>query len=1019
MDRLRAHSSRQPVKRAVRSVDASITIGDGRVLVLPLESDRIFCFDLLTGQALWPDDASAVGDWPGRQAEDALFIACVRDNQVVVVGRERILALQLDSGRDVWSVSLDEWGQPSGRGFLVDHRYFLPTSESLMIELDLAAGAVSRSIDTRGVLGNLICYKDALISQGFDVVSVYRQAEPVRQFVRTWLEEASPNETPPADILLWQAQLQAQDGDLTGAVQTADRAFQASGGRREKRLLMDLVLQLMESDYQAVRALANRYAPELKEHGGLRYEAAQLVGLLDEGNLTEVLHTLVRSGFSEPPSPDSIDEYRTLEKGSLRMRLDAWLKWRFRECLATAGEAGQAVVREWCAEVLPDLPPQRLSAVVGLLDAGYVPDPQWLRLAAWQIGQKRLTEAQRTLQARLPAAADEMRVELRDDAWATALQCRLLQEAGWQEQAATLVRQLGKNWPEVSFPDPWTGRETRGREFAETWLNARYAESAADDAVWSYGRVESRIEPAENGRHFLIRTLAWPEWVATDGQTLANLRLEANIQDARLIIRDRRGRRLGEVAYRDNPDSRTFYSPRMYGGSCALHGHLLIFAYGYDLIAVDLNRLKQGRPALLWQKNLQPGRGVDNRLNFQTGYQARNIRNPWGQNRFVIYGRNDPNPVGNFASNGNQVFCRVGNVVQCLDALRGDLIWQRNDLDQAGWLVADNRHVALLVARDDSSAAVYESAILLDAATGRRTATVDLSAWRDLSLWHSRGLKLILSSQSREPALTMFDLADRQVVWSRQWPERTHLVIRDPATMVLIGSDGNVDYVDTDTGQTRLTLQLPVTESFRSAEIMKFRDRDLILLSQEDANSGVRPKDENVIIRAPVTGHANLFNGWIHAVDRNRGQVAWQNAVRVEHFCVPAEHPFDTPLLTLNRLVYPGVDSGRGSHNLIEFYSLDLRDGRLVDEQRVRNWTLRTMEIEADPGQQTLVHNFNDRTLTLRLQDAEVPPAAPASLTNRLTIPKSREFAMEPESLDLRERQQQLIRGIRERNQDD
>ncbi len=669
------------------------------------------------------------------------------------------------------------------------------------------------------------------------------------------------------------------------------------------------------------------------------------------------------------------------------------------------------------------MPPLQLAAFVDLIGNESFPATALLRLARWQLSQKDLTNAEFTLhgldQSRhVLATHSTQQQRSMHAAEVAALRIRASQEAGWQQRVRQQALQMLQRWPDVSFNDPWIGQIVTGRQLARPLLD-RAGDSKSDaTGGWNYGRVAGRMEATQEDSRFQMRTMAYPQLINLAADAEDDVRLEIVMQDAMLIVKDSTGQQIGQVAYRDNPDSRSFYTPRMYSGSYSLHGNLLVFVHGHDMIAVDLNLLKMGRRALLWQKNLQPEILVDNRLQFRTSYQAKPIMNPWGQNRFRIYDQGDPNPIGNFAANSRFVYCRVGKRIQCLDARSGEMIWQRSDLAYPGWLVADEEHVALLESSEEMPAAMYSTATLVNAKTGSRIKTVDLADYKGKSLWHSQGLKLLWSGLDPEPSLTLFDLNSEQEDWSRQWPARTHAVIRDPGTMVLVTAEGHLQYIDTESGQTNLEARLQPLP-FRTFRLMKFRDRDLLLLNREDSNANVRDKDQDVIIRAALSGQVDLFNGWIYCLDRTQGELAWEHPARIEHFSVPLEHPIDTPLITLNRMLYPGLDSNRGRENLLEFYSLDLRDGRLVDVHRIRNWTLRSMQVTASADTQSVVHQFNDYRLTLQLTDDETPPAAPASLTSQFTIPRARRAAAGDQETSLSIQQQQLIRRARERIQDE
>ena len=149
-------------------IDASATIAEGRLLLTPVDSDELLCLDLLTGKALWA--------WEG---DAMLFLACVQDDKVVVVGEKAIVALNLADGRSAWPethVALPPDAKPSGRGFDASRFYYLPTDRAEILKVDLADGRLVERIKTPSVPGNLIGLKDRLIWQSAE--GVYQFSSP-------------------------------------------------------------------------------------------------------------------------------------------------------------------------------------------------------------------------------------------------------------------------------------------------------------------------------------------------------------------------------------------------------------------------------------------------------------------------------------------------------------------------------------------------------------------------------------------------------------------------------------------------------------------------------------------------------------------------------------------------------------------------------------------------------------------------------------------------------------------------
>jgi outer membrane protein assembly factor BamB len=153
-------------------IDASATIAEGRLLLTPVDSDELLCLDLVTGKAEWA--------WEG---DAMLFVACVNDGKVTVVGEKEIVALNLADGRSAWPearVALPPDAKPSGRGFRAGGFYYLPTNQAEIIKTNLANGQLVERIKTPSVPGNLIGLKDRLIWQTAEGVWQFTAVAPAR-----------------------------------------------------------------------------------------------------------------------------------------------------------------------------------------------------------------------------------------------------------------------------------------------------------------------------------------------------------------------------------------------------------------------------------------------------------------------------------------------------------------------------------------------------------------------------------------------------------------------------------------------------------------------------------------------------------------------------------------------------------------------------------------------------------------------------------------------------------------------
>ncbi len=222
-------------------VDGTVTIADGRVLITPVESDQMYCLDLATGKELWK-----------QNRDDNLYVACVHDGRVILVGRKGIGARNLSDGETAWpDLDLPGDSMPSGRGFYSGNDYYLPLTTAEVARIDLRTGRlVERARSRSGAIpGNLICFRDAIISQGADAVDAYYQLEPLKQRVAAELK-ARPDD-PQALAALAVVKLDQQL--LPEAIDLYRRAYTARPDDTLRDQLVETMLEGLRVDFAAHR----------------------------------------------------------------------------------------------------------------------------------------------------------------------------------------------------------------------------------------------------------------------------------------------------------------------------------------------------------------------------------------------------------------------------------------------------------------------------------------------------------------------------------------------------------------------------------------------------------------------------------------------------------------------------------------------------------------------------------------------------------------------------------------------
>ncbi len=229
-------------------VDFTATISAGRVLITPVGSNSLHCLDLVDGTLKWKVD----------RGED-LYVACVNDGNVVLVGRREVRALRLSDGKPAWdgrTVKLPEGGTPSGRGFSSEKRYFVPLSSAEVAVVDLRKGKLQSVAKSRkgNIPGNMICYRGCVISQGSSGLSCFLQLDVAGKQVKETLA-ANPND---AAALALQGEIFLDRSENEKGIASLFRSLELDEIPRTKDTLRDALLEGLKEDFASKRKYSER-----------------------------------------------------------------------------------------------------------------------------------------------------------------------------------------------------------------------------------------------------------------------------------------------------------------------------------------------------------------------------------------------------------------------------------------------------------------------------------------------------------------------------------------------------------------------------------------------------------------------------------------------------------------------------------------------------------------------------------------------------------------------------------------
>ena len=329
----------------------------------------MICVDLQTGRPKFVSETFAITS-PARNS--SLYVSCVENGNAVLVGLESIRAVSISTGVDSWKLDTGEYGRPSGRGYVNRGRLYLPMISSQLLEIDLAHGKLLRTVDTGRVLGNLICYRDNVISHGIDRLISFPQEQPNRLIVET--AEASGPLSP--NRIALKSQLEYQAGNLHEAAALIADAYEQTGSPKFARKLVELIIQLIDSDFEAGIELASRFDRELFDDQYFEFEAARIDGMIKQRDLKNAMSSLLnligptRSRLLDQELSIDLDCEKhdpshqlnpgrrpsTHSRSMINMRLDRWIASRIRILIEKSELAEQEASSKKVTDYLASLP---------------------------------------------------------------------------------------------------------------------------------------------------------------------------------------------------------------------------------------------------------------------------------------------------------------------------------------------------------------------------------------------------------------------------------------------------------------------------------------------------------------------------------------------------------------------------------------------------------------------------------------------------------------------------------------
>jgi outer membrane protein assembly factor BamB len=920
-----------------RWADGSVTLAEGHAIFTPVESSEICCVALTDGKLKWQ-----------KPREDGLYVACVHEGKVIVVGSRTVKALRLTDGESGWSeasLALPSNATPSGRGFYNRDRYYLPLSSAEVAAIDLADGRiVARSRSRSGTVpGNLICYHGAVISQGVDQVESYYQLDELREEVARTLAD-HPDDAP---ALARQGELLLDEGRFDEAVEELRRSYELADDQRTRELLVDAMLESLRLDFAAHRRLAaeiERLAEQPAQRAALLRLMA--VGLQKSGQLVPAFEAYLKMAdlATEPGSPERVDS-------GLSVRRDRWVRARLAglEAAASADQRRQigAALQKLLDECIESNDRLRLKNFVLYFGFHPLADAARERLAvlALQADPPLWLEAEHWF-SQLERSADPARVRA-----ASAGLARLFAQAGRAADAAVYFGQLTGKWADEVCLDGKTGREIA----AELDKDGQIARHAAEADTWPKGKV---VVAKKNG-HALPHMRSAPiELRGSPGKFFqrSTVEIDTNLQQQTLVGRDGLGREQWRLSIKDGNEANNFGFSANY---LRTDGHLILMSLGFQLVAIDTLGMPSTRARVLWRQDLnEPLAGLPRNI----GINFRPMPMPWGGGQrlqaFDVNGR----PMGNTSPLSSEfvAFQRARNLIAA-DPLTNEPLWTRQDIPSGSELFGDDELLFVVPASpaNASEAMVYRT--LDGEALGRREIPPGdqrmLTLGRQVLAWEAGG--------DGQGTLRLLDVWKQSEIWSRKFDVRARFgPVADEALAVMEPS-GHLTVLSLPEGKATIDVELDKEPALADIYLLRSPQVDVLITNRSTAPRG------NVNIAMPgQAGVGVIISGAAYGFDRRTGERLFKQALSQKGLLLG--QAADLPVIVFAAV----TQRPRGQQPVKgELACLDKRTGRMVVLQDME--PANTVDVICDPDahEVTLKTQSTSYTLTFTDEPPDPPPA--------------------------------------------
>ena len=869
---------RVPTVTRKQWTDPATIIADGKALIAPPDSGELHCLELLSGKLLWKQERG-----------EFLWVAGVEGDRVLLVGNSRLKAVSLFDGSPAWShdgLRLESGSVPSGRGFFSEGKYYLPLSTAEVLAIDVQAGTVVARTHSRDgrALGNMICYRGAVLSQTGLNLGCFDQVE----LLRTNSENTLLVNENDADSLRVLGEIAYNEGQMDRAIDLLQRSLvNQEDNLRTKEVLIECLEVALEDDF-----VAHQDQLELLRelHGSTGADQSNLLrleakGLFNTGDRLGAAEACLQLYATMSPNSELLEvrrDYHTDMSCWLRSQID--LIWD--ECTRAERETIRESLTALLEEAQSNPNGRELKRFAECFASLEISQSAQLQIAEQQLAAGDVLAAQQTYLSLCDS--DDLLIQAR----ATARCSQMLHERDLGRLALSFDKRLSGPLADVSCLEDLTGLEC-----LSTWANV--AESQTER--WPYGKVNvSSIatKPVRRARGSQTPETRIRFERADDVLGRASV-LVAGRNRGQIEVVDSVGKQIFQVKGSGQQGLRVYNDRNSYSVS---RGNLLLVSHGTEIVAY--NTLAGSDDDQQWKQrtvNVAQGLNYDSRMMYRGSVRDRRQFAP----SKPVRAQRDHRWLGVIGPVTRDGFvCQDQRRLLFIDPFTGETKWWRSDVPLGCELYGDEHYLFVVPPQ-------AKEALVFSTVDGRSMGTVSIPAWGEQLATVGRNFirweKLTGANQQAgkgEQRLSAIDSLNGDLLWEFSFQRGAKVDIAQGRFIVVVEPDGDSKIIDSQDGAVLAEGSFPRSTVLKDVHILAGADSFIVVREQPYTPSNERR------ITALNSLDYRVIDGSLMAFSRATGAPQWSNPVEVNQESFVLSQPVDLPLLAFAGTMNDRTKSG-------------------------------------------------------------------------------------------------------------